>query len=104
MRSSYYRFPKEMPLRERALAYLRDIQEREDIEDVEEYLANASDEELDEDYPFEIECSISMAKKLLKRYGGDAFTQHFERDGGLFETTPITLKGNNSRFKYNRHL
>lgn len=104
MRITYYRFPKKMPLRERALAYLRYVQEREDIEDVEDYIENASDEELDEDYPFKVECSISMAKKLLKRYGGDAFTQHFERDGGLFEITTISLKGNNFRFKYNLHL
>ena len=49
-------------------------------------------------------CSITTAKKLLKQYGGIAWTDHCERDGGVFETTEITLKGNNSRFKYNHHL
>jgi len=48
--------------------------------------------------------SISRAKKLLRQFGGSAWTAHIERDGGLFETTAITLGGNNSRHKYNRHL
>ena len=47
--------------------------------------------------------SISHAKKLLKK-GGEAWTEHYERDGGLFEVTNVELKGNNSRFTYNRHL
>ena len=49
-------------------------------------------------------CSISTAKKLLKQYGGTAWTDHFDRDGGFFESSPIVLKGNNSRVQYNRHL
>ena len=48
--------------------------------------------------------TITQAKKLLREYGGVAWTEHFERDGCLFETTQITLTGNNSRHKYNRHL
>ena len=48
--------------------------------------------------------SVTNAKRLLKLYGGSAYTEHCERDGGLFEVTEITLKGNNSRFKYNHHL
>ena len=48
--------------------------------------------------------SLSDVKKLMKKYGGSGYTMHLERDGTLFETTPITLTGNNSRFKYNRHL
>ena len=48
--------------------------------------------------------SITEAKKLLKSLGGFAWTEHLERDGSLFETTEIKLEGNNSRFKYNRHL
>ncbi len=48
--------------------------------------------------------SITEAKKLLKSQGGFAWTEHYERDGSLFETTEIKLEGNNSRFKYNRHL
>lgn len=48
--------------------------------------------------------TITSAKKLIRRYGGSAYTEHYERDGGLFEVTEIHLTGNNSRFKYNHHL
>ena len=48
--------------------------------------------------------SISAAKQLLKQYGGSAWTEHCDRDGSLFEVSEIKLQGNNSRFKYNRHL
>ena len=48
--------------------------------------------------------SVSLAKELIKKYGGSAWTRHIDRDGGCFETTEIKLGGNNSRFKYNRHL
>ena len=47
---------------------------------------------------------ISAAKELLRMYGGSAWTEHIDRDGGCFEVTEIKLQGNNSRFKYNRHL
>ena len=48
--------------------------------------------------------SITTAKKLLRQYGGTAWTEHCERDGGCFEVTSITVSGNNSQFKYNHHL
>uniref|UniRef100_A0A6H1Z6Z2 Uncharacterized protein n=1 Tax=viral metagenome TaxID=1070528 RepID=A0A6H1Z6Z2_9ZZZZ len=48
--------------------------------------------------------SITQAKKLLQEKGGKAWTEHTERDGTLFEVSEIELKGNNSQFKYNRHL
>ena len=48
--------------------------------------------------------SVTTAKKLLKQYGGTAWTEHIDRDGSLFEVTPIEIGGNNSRFKYNHHL
>jgi hypothetical protein len=48
--------------------------------------------------------SITRAKQLLQQFGGAAWTSHIERDGGVFETTAITLGGNNSRHKYSRHL
>lgn len=48
--------------------------------------------------------NITRAKQLLKKYGGNAWTEHYERDGTLFEVTEIQLTGNNSRFKYNHHL
>ncbi len=48
--------------------------------------------------------SVKTAKNLMKQYGGYGWTAHIDRDGCVFETTPVQLKGNNSRFKYNRHL
>lgn len=48
--------------------------------------------------------SITRVKTLMRLYGGYGYTEHCERDGGVFEVTPINLKGNNSRFKYNHHL
>lgn len=47
---------------------------------------------------------VTEVKRLMRMYGGCGFTQHCERDGSLFEVTPIELTGNNSRFKYNHHL
>lgn len=51
-----------------------------------------------------IGCSVTYAKQMLKRYGGTAWTEHCERNGGCFEVTEIKLTGNNSRFTYNHHL
>ena len=48
--------------------------------------------------------SLTCAKRLLRQYGGCAWTTHCDRDGGCFEVSEITLTGNNSRFKYNHHL
>ena len=48
--------------------------------------------------------SVTYAKQLLKEFGGAAWTSHIDRDGGVFETTSIELKKNNSQHKYNRHL
>lgn len=48
--------------------------------------------------------SIAHAKQMLRKYGGSAWTEHCERDGGVFEVTEIELTGNNSRFRYNHHL
>lgn len=49
-------------------------------------------------------CTITEAKRLLRQFGGNAWTEHCERDGGCFEVSEIHLTGNNSRFKYNHHL
>lgn len=49
-------------------------------------------------------CTVTAAKKLLREFGGSAWTEHCDRSGGCFEVTPIELRKNNSRFKYNHHL
>ena len=51
-----------------------------------------------------ISCSVSYAKEMMRRYGGNAWTEHIDRDGSCFEVTEVKLAGNNSRFKYNHHL
>ena len=51
--------------------------------------------------------SIREAKKLIKKQGGIAWTEHYDRDGGLFECSDITLGNNNKvayNVKYNVHL
>jgi len=48
--------------------------------------------------------SVSYAKQLLTKFGGEAWTQHIDRDGGCYEVTAIELKSNNSKFNYNHHL
>ena len=101
MRISYYTFPKEMTIREIALITKREIEGKENIVSVPDGI---SDEQLEENFSRTIDCSVSTTKRLMKKYGGSGCTQHFDRDGGLFETTEIILKGNNSTFKYNRHL
>ena len=49
-------------------------------------------------------CSVTTAKKLLREFGGRAWTEHCDRSGSCFEVTPIKLGKNNSHFKYNHHL
>jgi hypothetical protein len=48
--------------------------------------------------------TVTQVKQFLRKFGGVGYTLHIDRDGGVFESLPITLKGNNSHFKYNRHL
>ena len=97
MRISYYVFPDDMPLRKCYAAWLNVIGSNKNANDY-------TDVEIERRFEREQTCKISTAKKLLKKFGGRAFTEHYERDGGLFEVTPIELTGNNSWFKYNRHL
>lgn len=107
MRITYYQFPKTMSNKERFNAYFEILawnpqNSPEEIEWRKQRAINLGEVE---NAPYELEAiKVSTAKKLLKTYGGVAFTQHFDRDGGLFETTEIKLKGNNSTHKYNRHL
>ncbi len=48
--------------------------------------------------------SITWIKNAMKKWGGSGFTEHYDRDGGMFEVSEIILKGNNSTFTYNHHL
>lgn len=104
MRLNYYRFPDESDAKTRA------------IEGCEVTLKNgvttyARDEEWYDKHVEEIaevdfvtSSKVSYVKAMIKQYGGSGWTEHIDRDGGMFETTEIKLTGNNSRFKYNHHL
>jgi hypothetical protein len=48
--------------------------------------------------------SVTQVKQFIRKFGGGGYTLHIDRDGGVFETSTIELTGNNSKFKYNRHL
>jgi len=48
--------------------------------------------------------SVTFVKMMIKKYGGTGITYHIDRDGSIFETSEIRLKGNNSKHKYNQHL
>lgn len=103
MRRNFYRFPENSDQMDRFNAGCAVI------------LKNGSEiypESIPEGRWAQIECigdivdgiSVTRAKELLREYGGSAWTEHYERDGTLFEVTEIYLTGNNSRFKYNHHL
>lgn len=47
---------------------------------------------------------VSTIKSLIRQHGGTGRTEHIDRDGCVFEVTPIVVGGNNSNHKYNRHL
>ena len=104
MRLNYYRFPDDAPVAVMVAEGCEGI--REDGRLVRWWQA----EEITDWTGIKVEdktlggIKISAAKNLLKQYGGSACTEHIELDGGCFEVTEITLKGNNSRFKYNHHL
>lgn len=103
MRINYYQFPEDTPedirLKEGCGVILKNgdtiypdsipVDQRSLIDCVEDTLGGIS---------------VTAVKKLIRKYGGCGWTDHCERDGGVFETTNITLQGNNTRFKYNCHL
>lgn len=51
--------------------------------------------------------SLRNAKKMLKEHGGTAWTDHIDRSGTMFESTPIQLGNNGGSSygcRYNRKL
>ena len=102
MRLHYYQFPQGTPedilLENGCAIHLKDGNwtYQETIPDEYRHLVDHVDDT--------INCKVSTAKKLLCKYGGCAWTEHIDRDGSVFEITEISLRGNNSKFKYNHHL
>lgn len=103
MRVTYYTFPEEVSPADCISAYLKAKGWTPDMNDRADKVHYRNLKQKIEEYG-EIECSVSFAKKLLRAIGGNAYTQHFDRSGCLFETTPIRLTGNNSQHHYSRHL
>lgn len=102
MRITYYRFPDGTPEEDLLENDCKIV-----LVNGEEIYAYDIPEEMRQDVAYiehTIQCSVTEAKKLIRRYGGAGYTQHIDRDGGVFEVTEIKVSGNNSRFKYNRHL
>lgn len=100
MRITRYRFPEAMSERECYEAWYKGSEDYEPIpDDVPDSQITGYTEQV---------CSVSMAKKYLRKYGGAAWTEHYDRDGGCFEVTPIHAKGSNAGtaygVKYNQHL
>ena len=100
MRITYYAFPPYMGAREQWKILKKEGFSVPQNEPPADYIREAILDVIGTEH----KCSIRTAKAMLKKYGGSAWTAHYERDGGFMETTEITLSGNNSRFKYNRHL
>lgn len=103
MRLSFYRFPDTTP---------EDLRVKEGCEI---FLKNGNTtyaERIPEEHRDEVSSigyiagpwNISVIKKYMKIYGGSGYTEHYDRSGSLFGISEITLTGNNSQFKYNRHL
>ena len=102
MRITYYYFPDSLPLEERISAYLAASGVKLDMADrFDRCRYRTISEEVGDG---RIAVSITIAKRLLRSIGGEAETHHIERDGTIFEVTPVLLVGNNSRHKNNRHL
>ena len=103
MRITYYCFPKESSPRLRCAYGARSIFKDGWRCHLYPKAYDSNIEDIDH-VDYEINTSVRRAKKLLKKYGGTAYTHHCDRTGGVFEVTYIELKGNNSKHKYNRHL
>ena len=103
MRVTYYTFPAEVSPADCIDVYLKAKEWTPDMDDLEDRV-HYRNLKIKIEAGERIECSVSFAKKLLRIIGGEAYTQHHDRDGGLIGTTQIHLTGNNSRVQYNRHL
>ena len=92
MRRSFYRFPEDsdqmVRFKEGCAAILKDGRE-------------IYPESIPEERWAQIECigdvvdgvSVTRAKELLRKYGGSAWTEHYERDGTISPTSTMKTDG-----------
>lgn len=89
MRINFYRFAEETTPRERALIYKQVVEGKHYITEIS---SDVSESFLQRHFPRDIQCSsLKTTKKLLKDYGGYAYTEHIDIDGVLLDRSPITL-------------
>lgn len=103
MRINYYRFPDNVPedvrlkygcavrLKNGGVRYLEKIPEDK------RYLVDFVDWNIGG-------LTLTKVKQLMRKFGGEGYTEHIDRDGSIFEVSEVKIKGNNSRVSYNRHL
>lgn len=105
MRINYYQFPDTVDAHTRYIHGATSIDgvgtcfDRDDIRVNDRSLGECTKAEF-----VIIGISVKAAKTLLRKYGGTAWTLQCDRSGSVFETTDIKLAGNNTKYKYNRHL
>lgn len=88
MKITYYQFSAELPTEQRDFAIHNIVGGK---------VAKALIET--KEYPQKIECKKSVAKKLLKLYGGKAYTEYYDRTNkNVIQTIPIMLV-NTSKLK-----
>ena len=102
MRLHYYKFPENTP-EETLLKNGCCIVLKNGNEVYKEHIPQEHRDEVDH-VDLVVSGTISYVKSMIKKYGGTGWTEHIDRDGSCFEVSEIKLSGNNSYFKYNKHL
>ena len=102
MRLHYYKFPQDTPedvlLRNGCCIVLKNGNQV-----YKEYISEEHRAEVDY-IDLAVSGTITYVKSMIRQYGGTGWTEHIDRDGSCFEVSEIKLSGNNSYFKYNKHL
>ena len=90
MRITRYRLPQTMTAREQYR-----ILKAEGYCNRPEPPKEMTDEEILECMGIDHICNVREAKRMLKKYGGCAFTEWFDRDGSFQDSMEIQLNGRN---------
>lgn len=90
MRVTYYTLPQELTAREQYK-----ILKAEGFCDRPEPPQDLTDEEILNCMGIYHMCKLKEAKRMLKKYGGVAHTEWFDRDGSFQDSMDISLNGTN---------
>jgi hypothetical protein len=91
MRVTYYSLPQSLPAREQYR-----ILKAEGYCNRPEPPKELTDEQILKDMGVYHMCKLREAKRLLKKYGGYARTEWYDRDGSFVDVSDIDLDGRNS--------